>query len=181
MLSDRISALQADLDGLLAEDLVGVDSAELAAAVQGFEAFKRRLPVADHRFVAEVDDRHLAAEQCQTSTSVLLQQLLRLTPGEAAGRVRAAKNLGPRRTLLGEVLPPLFGAVAAAQAAGLISAAHARVIVETVDHIPSALQADYEAQVEAQLVELSRHGRPGGPRESRQTCLGLSRPRRGVG
>jgi hypothetical protein len=161
MLTDRIAALQVALDGLLAADLIGVGRDELAQAMQDFEAFKRRLSVADHRLVAEVEDRHLAGELCVTSTSVLLQQLLRITPGEAGGRVRAARDLGPRRSLLGEVLPPLFGRVAAAQAAGSISAAHARVIVETVDRIPAALAVEWEGQVQAQLVELAASVDPG--------------------
>ena len=111
--------------------------------------------MADHRFVAEADDRHLAAELCVTSTSVLLQHLLRLTPGQAAGRVRAARDLGPRRSLLGQVLAPLFEKVAAAQAAGVVSADHARVITAVVSKIPLALQAEHEGFVEAELVEFA--------------------------
>jgi hypothetical protein len=161
MLIDRIAALQAALDELLVEDLVAVSGAELAGAMQSFEAFRARLAVADHRFITEAGDRHLAAELCVTSTSVLLQHLLRLTPGAAGARVRAAANLGPRRSLLGEVLPPLFGRVAAAQAAGVISPDHARVVVWAVDKLPSALQADYEQVVETQLVEHAQVFDPG--------------------
>jgi uncharacterized membrane protein len=79
---------------------------------------------------------------CVPSTSVLLQQLL-------------------RRSLLGQVLPPLFEAVAAAQAAGIISAEQARVIVTTLDKIPAARQAEHEARVEAELVEFAATLDPG--------------------
>jgi hypothetical protein len=153
MLIDRVAALQADLDALLSEDLIGLSRDELLAGLRAFEAFKRRLPVADHRLVAEVVDRRLAAEVCEPSAATLLRNLLRIGPGEAAARVRAAADLGPRRSLLGEVLPPLFGRVATAQAAGIISAVHAKVIVSAVDKIPAALQAEWEAAVEAELVE----------------------------
>jgi hypothetical protein len=153
MLIDRVAALQADLDALLSEDLVGLDRDELLEGLRGFESFKRRLPVMDHQLVAEVLDRRLADEVCEPSARTLLRNVLRIGPGEAAARVRAAQNFGPRRSLPGEVLPPLFTRTAAAQAAGIISAQHAAVIVRAVDHIPLALQADWEAVVEAELVE----------------------------
>lgn len=49
-------------------------------------------------------------------------------------------------------MPPLFGRVAAAQAAGVISAEHAQIIVRAVDKIPGELQADCEGPVESELV-----------------------------
>jgi hypothetical protein len=78
---------------------------------------------------------------------------LRISPREAVRRVRAAANLGPRRGLTGSVLPPLVDGVAAAQAAGLISAEHAAVIITTIDRLPGAVGAEREAGVQAQLVE----------------------------
>ena len=159
MLTESIAALHSALDELLAVDLVGVDSAELASAIQGFETFKRRLPVADHRFVAEVDDRHLACGTVrQTSTSVFLQHLLRLTPGEAAGWVRAAKNLGPRTHRCWAKYSRRCSMRRGRASRRADLSAHARVIVDIVDPIPFALQADYEAQVEAQLVEFATLG-----------------------
>ena len=61
--------------------------------------------------------------------------------------------MGPRRGLTGEVLPPVFGRVAAAQAAGTISAAHARIVTDTVDALPAAVQAEHDQSVETFLVE----------------------------
>ena len=40
--------------------------------------------------------------------AALLRQVLRLHPGEAAARVRAAEAAGPRRALTGEPLEPVF-------------------------------------------------------------------------
>src|ERR1700742_2489979 len=125
MFLDRVAALNSELDALLAEDLVGLGRDELLEGLRGFEGFKRRLPVADHALTAEVVDRRLAAEVCEPSAAVLLRTVLRIAPGGETARGRAAAALGPRRSLLGEVLPPLFGRVAEAQAAGVISAAHA--------------------------------------------------------
>src|ERR1700749_4848307 len=97
VLIDRVVALNSALDGLLAEDLVGLDRDELLDGLRGFESFKRRLPVADHQLTAEVVDRRLAAEVCEPSAAVLLRTVLRITPGEASARVRAAAGLGPGR------------------------------------------------------------------------------------
>ena len=72
--------------------------------------------------------------------AALVRQVLRLHPCEAAARVRAAEAAGPRRPLTGEALEPVFADVAAAQAAGVISPEHARVIVRAVDALPAAVQ-----------------------------------------
>src|ERR1700676_4613908 len=118
MASDPVAVLEDGVSALLAGGLLGK-----------VEAVKRRLAVVDHQLVAELDDRRVAADLCMSSTAALLSRLLRISPGEAKQTGRAAAHLGPRRTLLGEPLPPLFERVAAGQAAGLISAEHARVIV----------------------------------------------------
>jgi hypothetical protein len=167
MATDPIAALEAGLDDLLALDLVRVGRDQMLELVGRFETLKRRLSVADHRLVAELDDRGVARELCLPSTAVLLSRLLRLDSGEARGRVRAAADLGPRRSLPGEVLPPLFGRVAAAQATGSISPAHARVITATVDKLPAALAAENEAWLEAELVAQARDFDP-----ARVTILG---------
>ena len=150
--ADALASLSDGLDALLAVDLVGLDRDALLDVTRRFEQFKRRLPVADHALVAELRDRSVAREMCVVSDAALLRGLLRISPSEAKRRVRAAADLGPRRTFTGETLPPLFGRVAAAQAAGTISPEHARVITQTVDELPAAIAAVREAQVEADLV-----------------------------
>ena len=104
------------------------------------ETCNRRLAAVDNRLVAEVESRGLAREHGCRDTVTLLSQLLRITPGKASDRLHAAADLSPRRGLTGEVLPPIFARVAAAQAAGTISAAHARIITHTIDALPAAVQ-----------------------------------------
>ena len=76
-----------------------------------------------------------------------------IAPSDAKRRVDAAANLAPGRTLTGEVLEPIFPAVAAAQADGLLSDAHARVITACIDKLPDAVAADYDRIIERDLVE----------------------------
>ena len=117
------------------------------------EADARRSAVTSHAVIAELEARGTAREHGCPSTATLLVQALRINPTDASGRVRDAANLGPRRGLTGEVLPPIFAQVAAAQAAGAISPAHARVITRTIDKLPEAIQAEHEEAVQTALVD----------------------------
>ena len=139
------------VDALLAVDLTSAPRDELLELARGVEVQRRRLPVADYALIGELDARAVAGELACASTAALLMQLLRITPGEAKARVRAAGDLGARRTLTGDLLPPMLPAVAAAQAEGAISDRHAAVIRATVHALPAAA-AEQAEQVEAALT-----------------------------
>ena len=153
-------ALTAAVDALLGVDLSRMDALGLVDLLRSVEVQMRRLAAVDHRLVAEIDARGVGHEIGACSTVDLLRQVLRVSAREAAGRVRAAADLGPRRALTGDPLPPLFADVAAAQTAGTISAAHARVISSTVDALPAAVDAVHGRAVEAFLVGHAAHMDP---------------------
>jgi hypothetical protein len=90
------------------------------------------------------------------SAKDFLIDALRAAPGEAAARVQAAVDLGPRRSLSGQRLPALFPATAAAEAAGLISARHTAVIRRTIDALPVVVQDACGPQAEQVLVRAAR-------------------------
>src|SRR6478672_10366596 len=115
------------------------DEALLAALVE-HEAEDRRRVARRHALIAEAEARGLAGQRGMRSTAVLLSRLVRITPGEARARVAAAADLGPRRGLSGEALAPIYPLVAAAQAEGAISAAHAKVIIDTVEALPDQIR-----------------------------------------
>ncbi len=143
------------VDTLVDLDLTSASRDELLELARGLEVQRRRLPVADHALLGELDARAVAGELACSSTAALLMQLLRLAPGEARARVRAAGDLGARRTLTGDLLPPVFPAVAAAQAEGAIGDRHAAVIRHTVHALPAAAAGQAE-QVEAALTGHAR-------------------------
>jgi hypothetical protein len=145
--------LRAAVDELLAASLTCLTGDELLDGLRELETEKRRLAAVDHALIAEVEARGLAHEHACRGTANLLMQLLRVSPAEATARVHAAADLGPRRSLTGDSLPPVFEQVAAAQAAGAISSAHARVVTSTIDALPAAVQAEHEQSVQALLVE----------------------------
>ena len=150
--SDLLAQLGSILNGLAELDLSALDRDELLAVVRGFETQRRRMPLIDHRLVAELDQRGVAGELAARNTRSLLRDLLRLSPREAKARYAAAVDLGPRRGLTGEPLPVLLPAVAAAQAQGVISSEHVRVITCALEQLPPAVEAEHGVAVEARLV-----------------------------
>jgi len=155
-----VARLSGSVDELQTLQLTSLSDDDLLALLRDLETEKRRLAVADHLLVAEIDSRGTAREHGCKDTATLLSQLLRISPGEASDRVHAAADMGPRRGLTGEVLPPIFGRVAAAQAAGSISTAHARIVTDTVDALPAAVQAEHDETVETFLVEQAQNFDP---------------------
>ncbi len=78
------------------------------------ERLRCRLAAGEHAIITQVECRSLPYRHGARSAAVFASQLLRISPGEAHARVRAAAALGPRRTVTGLVVAPLFAAVAAA-------------------------------------------------------------------
>jgi hypothetical protein len=148
------------VDELLDADLTLDSDGELLGAYREVERLSRRLAAVEHAFIAQLDARSLPASTGAGSTAALLRGLLRLHPAEAKARVRAAEAAGPRRALTGEALEPVFAEVAAAQATGVISREHARVIVRAVDALPGVVQVEHSVQVESDLVRYAREFDP---------------------
>jgi hypothetical protein len=147
-----LGQLSAAVDVLTELDLTRLDRDELLRLLRGLEMQRRRLPVVDHALVAELEQRGIAGELAARDTKTLLRDVLRLTPHQASARYEAAIDLGPRRGLTGETLPPLLPAVAAAQADGAISAEHAKVITGVIEELPPAMEPGQVTGVEERLV-----------------------------
>jgi hypothetical protein len=155
-----LARLQDGVAALFELDLDRCADQEILAAWQTFETVRRRMEALDHRFIAQANQRSLAFTNGCRSTAVLARQLLRIGPAEAAARVRAAGNLGPRQALNGEVLEPIYPTVAAAQAEGVISAGHARVVVAAVEQLPVEVAVTHDRAVEQWLTAQAREWDP---------------------
>jgi hypothetical protein len=108
------------------QELTGIDPAalsgdELLDLLDRLEADARRRAAVTCRLIAELHARGTAGELGYSSTAVLLSERLRIGRREAAGRVRLAADLAPRRAMSGEQLEPRFPLVASALADGKIS------------------------------------------------------------
>ena len=135
--ADRLGALAAAVDGLVAEDLDGLADAALAERVMALRGLMDRLEGHWLGELADLDARGAAgAEQGAQggSTAAWLRNRLRMGPGTAAGLVRTARALhrGP------------LTATAQALAEGTISPAHAQVLAAGTHDLPDHLAADAE-------------------------------------
>ena len=148
-----VAALHTDLDELLTRDWTRDSDDEVLELWAAVEGFRNRLATLDHALIAQVQSRHLDWERGATSTPVFARNLLRIGIGEAKARVTAAEAAGPRTSMLGAALPPIFEQVAAAQADGSICPAAAGLIVRTVDKLPEGADS---VQVENDLVGYAR-------------------------
>src|ERR1700727_178383 len=85
-----VAGLTAALDALLALSFTQVPARSWPEVARLVEQQVRRLPVFDHALIAELDRRGVAAEVGARDTAALLRGVLRVSPGEARARVRAA-------------------------------------------------------------------------------------------
>lgn len=128
-----LAALSAGLDRLVADlddgGLDHLDNGELLGFLQQFEAVRNRMPVVDHRLLVEAGKRDLATWSGQGRLTRLLTSALRISPGEAGRRVRAAEQLGPRVSMLGAPLSPARPVLAAAQQVGEVTPEQVQIIL----------------------------------------------------
>ena len=86
----------------------------------------------------------------------LLRQVLNLSAGEAAVKVRLAAAVSPRHMLTGQVVAPLHPDTAAAFTAGEVSARSADIVTRTVDRLPDCVLEEAHSAVEAVLLDFAR-------------------------
>ncbi len=151
-LGEVAGELTSYLDGLTRGILGTLTDADVLAELREFETLRRRLAVIDHALIAEAGRRALAGRLVVSSTSALLQAMLRLAPREADRRVAAAELCGPRWSLTGDELETLLPQVAAAQAGGTVSADQVSVIAATLERLPAAVGLTEVTLAERQLV-----------------------------
>ena len=113
----------------------GFDDSGSIGFMQDFERFRNQLSVVDHLMIADGVRRDLPTSLCQGSMSRVLTSGLGISKGEAARRVRAAEAVGPRTSMLGEVLEPVRPVLAAAQQAGEVSAEKVAIIERALEKV----------------------------------------------
>jgi uncharacterized protein DUF222/HNH endonuclease len=156
-MSEEAGTVLADLDRLL--DRLGtlaLDSysdSQVLALWRELEDRRRRFAPVDHQLIAQLRTRHVAHTLGERSTTTLARTVLRVGIGEAKSRVVAAEALGPRCTLQGEPLEPVYPILAAAQAAGTVSEPAARLIVSTIEQLPDAVRAEVDRDLERTLTD----------------------------
>ena len=96
--------------------------------MQDLEQVRNRIPLIDHALIGNAEARGLPDALTQPSMIRVLMSVLRLSPGEASRRVRAAAAVGERTSMLGQPLPPRRPHLAAAQQAGRVGPEQVSII-----------------------------------------------------
>jgi hypothetical protein len=122
--------------------------------LERLEVETRRLAVPRHELINQIGEQS-NCEELGGKLPAVLAERLRITRGDARRRVAEAADLGPRRGLTGEPLPPLLTATAEAQRAGRIGAAHVRVIRSFLRRLPASVDVGTREAAETHLGELA--------------------------
>lgn len=160
LLSAAVDRLRSTVDDGGLDEL---DDPGLLTLMQDFEQLRRRLSTIDHQLLNACERRRVADTTGHGRLARMVESLLRLSPGEASRRVRAAAACGPRTSMTGEALEPVRPILAAAQAAGDVSPEQVHLIERALD--PYDRPGFDPADVEAGERLLTTHALTFGPRE----------------
>ncbi|MGU3650015.1 DUF222 domain-containing protein [Mycolicibacterium sp. A43C] len=160
--TEAVANLRAAFDAFAATDLESLGRAELIAVMDEYETLTCRLPAQRHRLLTQLQAETTAREMGAKSWNEVLRIRWRLSMAEAGRRLHEAAQLGPRRTLTGDPLPPQLPVVAVAQSAGLITAEHVTVLRDAVRNLPGFVGTAEREEFEVALV---REATGIGPRE----------------
>jgi hypothetical protein len=152
-------ALHDAVSGVLDVSPAALTTPECLAMVGRLETEIRRLPAASHALINQLK-RNASDTELGGTLGQALANRLRISRAEAGRRIHEADDLGERRALAGEPLPPKLEATAAAQRAGELGAAHVAVIRGFMHRLPAFVDIETRLHAEAQLAQLAGQHRP---------------------
>ena len=158
-IEEDFDALSTVVSRIVVHAFDGLTTPERLALLERLERETRRLRAPGHELINQVAEQ-AGLQELSGPLPQALADRLRITRGEAHRRVAGAADLGPRRALTGEALPPLLTATAVVQRDGRIDPAHVAVIRRFLNQLPEAVDLDTRACAEAQLAELATQFRP---------------------
>jgi len=147
-----VAALRTAYEDLAALPVEALGKSELVDALDELETLSCQLPTQSHRLLARLQEQTTAKEMGAKSWRDVLAIRWRISPSEAGRRLEEAAQLGPRRTLTGELLEPVLACTALAQANGVINREHVKVVREAIERIPATVDSVTRAQIEVDLV-----------------------------
>src|SRR6478672_2910398 len=149
---------------------------DLLDAGRHLETLGRALYAAQIRWVGEIEDTGTANQLSCSSTRALLRDTLRISSGDAADRIRAAKLTQPREPLSGGNIPPRIPLVGASLDNADIGAGHVAVITKAVSSWPQHLDPDTFDSAEQLLVAEAQQVDPGQLARTAQRLEGILDP-----
>ncbi len=142
---------------------------EYDALLTSLDRAIRRLESVKFGVVAAADAARVAEDTGLTDTGAWVARRTHADPAAASRDVRLAAALAPTEV---EIVRPC----ATALADGTLSAAHARVIVQATDQLPSGLTPDQVQTVERDLVEKATRLSPDQLRRAARRALEIVEP-----
>ncbi|MGW4095936.1 DUF222 domain-containing protein [Mycobacterium sp. NPDC004974] len=141
-------------------DFTGFATAELLALQSERERQARTEAMIDHRIQAALMAAAAPHEIGGKSWKDVLATRMRISGKQAARRVAAAAELGPRYAIGGEVLAPRLPACATALLAGTINTEHITIIGDTLGKAAHYVSTAELAQIESDLVAAATRDTP---------------------
>ncbi|MFC4604088.1 HNH endonuclease signature motif containing protein [Rhodococcus kronopolitis] len=156
----HLAALDAAVEGLLAESLSGLSEADVVESLQRMEVSLRKASAAGHRLIVEAVERSIPGNLACRSVNEFLISTLRLSGADAAKRVKGATKVGTWHTVGGEKMDATLPATASAVREGAIGPDHVAAVAQAMRRIPHRAGADEIAVAEKILAEAARATTP---------------------
>jgi hypothetical protein len=158
-LSAAFDTIDAAFDDLVGYDCDALVTRELLALLKRCEKVRRRLPAVEHPLINNLACQ-ATAEELGGNLSHAIAEATLIGRAEASRRIREASDLGPRRGLTGEPLPPLLAATAAKQRQGTLGPGQVAVIRKFYHRLPGWIDAATREQAETKLATEGAWFRP---------------------
>lgn len=152
---DRVAAVEAAVDALAAEPVALASHRELIEAQVRLEVATRRVPAITHPMVNRLATEASPISLGGKTLKDVLARRLRIRDAEAKRRIDDAEKLGPRATLTGEPLPPLWPTFAAAQRQGLVGEDHLAIVRKFFKDLPADVDYQTRERAEQELGEVA--------------------------
>jgi uncharacterized protein DUF222/HNH endonuclease len=154
-----LDALEADYKRALDLTFGVLTTPERLRVLERCEQLRRWHPAVEHALINQLAEQASATELGGKLAAALANRL-RISRAEASRRIHEAADLGERRALNGEPLPPVLEATAEAQRNGELGPGHVAVIRSFWHRLPDFVDVESRATAEAQLARLSLEHRP---------------------
>ncbi|HYB35406.1 MAG TPA: DUF222 domain-containing protein, partial [Mycobacterium sp.] len=155
-------ALDADVETVTALGFEALTTPERLRLLERLERVRRLLPVAEHELINQLRQQAAPVESGGSLAHALANRL-RITRGEATRRINEAHDLGERRALAGEPLPPRLPATAAGQRAGEIGAGQISVIRRFFEQLPCGVDVAHPPVCRSAHADELRNSAPPDP------------------
>ena len=150
-----LDAWETAWDKLASLPVHALNAGQVMQVLDRLERQRRRQPAVEQSLIVHAQSQAGAKDLGAKSWREVLRQRLGISGTDAGRRLAEADQLGPRRAVTGEPLPPALPGTAAAQARGEIGTDHVTVIREFIDHLPADVDQGTRAAAEAQLADLA--------------------------